>query len=382
MKLIVAAAIAWIFWFLQGSFWRNFWSKGLDVSASFVSPAVVEGDHGYLKETITNRKFLPIPILHVKFQMGRHLVFTDSINSKITDQNYRNDIFSCMPWQEIRRTLEFVCKKRGYYTIRQLDLVSYDLFMTSHFVSSLPADTWMYVYPREADPIRLELPFKNLLGQILARQALLKDPFEMQSIRPYQSFDSYRDINWKATARTGKLKVNVYGPTASWQVRFFLDVDSDLIWEDQDLTEEAIRLCGSMAKKLLNQGIPVSIFSNGLDCLSQKPGFLDTGAGAYHLKAVMELLSRLQVEEHSADRRPMEQWLMDFLGGRSSSDTTIYVLISPCQRAGLIDAYGALCQQSPGSQWILPLRPGDRFRAAEVPHSIPVFLWEVPYDRS
>ena len=57
------------------------------------------------------------------------LLFLDSKNSNITDQNYRSDLFSCMPWQEIRRTLRFTCKKRGYYSIRQADLVSYDLFL-------------------------------------------------------------------------------------------------------------------------------------------------------------------------------------------------------------------------------------------------------------
>lgn len=404
MKLMIAAAAAWLLWFLQGSFWGKFWSRGLTISLSFAQPAVTEGDNAFLKEIITNNKFLPLPVLHVKFQMGRELVFTDSANSRITDQNYRNDIFSCMPWQEIRRTLEISCQKRGYYAIRQIDLVSYDLFMSNRFVSALPADTWMYVYPKAVDPVRLSLPLKNLLGQILARQALLKDPFEMQSIRPYQSFDSYRDINWKATARTGKLKVNVYGPTASWQVQLFLDVDSDLIWEDQDLTEEAIRLCGSMAKELLDQGIPVSLFTNGLDCISRKPGFLDTGAGNRHLKSIMELLSRILVDEHSissiqalrdseisADdsefpsRRPMEQWLEEFSNNHSihaSFDTTVYVLISPCQRESLINAYAALCQKSPGSQWILPLRPGDTLRTVSVPKQISLFLWEVPYDHS
>ena len=98
MKLIVAAFTAWLLWFLSGVFLEKFWAKGLQVSLSFLQQAVVEGESACLKETITNNKLLPLPFLHVKFQMGRELLFLDSKNSNITDQNYRSDLFSCMPW--------------------------------------------------------------------------------------------------------------------------------------------------------------------------------------------------------------------------------------------------------------------------------------------
>ena len=247
MKLVVIFAVGWIFLELQAILYHRYWAKNLSVRLFFAQKAAVEGETGQLKEVITNRKFLPLPVLNVKFQMGRYLVFTSSSNFKITDQNYRSDIFSCMPWQEIRRTLDFDCKKRGYYQIRGADLISYDLFFLNHCVASLPMETSMYVYPGPADPVRLDLPLKNLLGQILARQALLRD------------------------------------------------TESDLLLKDEDLTEEAIRLCGSIAEKMIEQGVPVAVFSNGNDCLTGRPSRLEAGAGKDHLRSVMELLSRVQI---------------------------------------------------------------------------------------
>lgn len=399
MKLIVAAAIAYLFWILQSIFWHRFWRQGLSTSVAFTSHAVTEGDKTALKEIITNKKFLPLPILHVKFQMGRELIFTEGKNSNITDQNYRSDIFSCMPWQEIRRTLEINCTRRGYYTISSLDLVSYDMFLISHFVTSVPADTSLYVYPRPADPLKLELPLKNLLGQILAKQSLLRDPFEMQSIRPYQTYDSFRDINWKATARTGNMKVNVHAPTASWQVAFLLDVESDSIWKDYSLMEESIRVCCSMSEQLLHRGIPVSIFTNGTDCLTNAPGYLAAGAGKDHLRYIMELLSRIIVDTHGAMSQPMagrtgseftqalpmEEYLEHLTvhsRGQTGADTTIYVLLSARQQNRLTEAYSGLCRRSPGSQWIMPHRPGDVPQADRFPRNIRFFQWEVPYEHS
>ncbi len=399
MKLIVAAVIAYFLWILQSSFWHHFWRQGLSASVEFTSRAVTEGEKTALKEIIINNKFLPLPILHVKFQMGRELVFTEAANSKITDQNYRSDIFSCMPWQEIRRTLEIHCTKRGYYTIKGLDLVSYDLFLSSHFVASVPGDTALYVYPKPASPLKLELPLKNLLGQILAKQALLRDPFEMQSIRPYQTYDSFRDINWKATARTGKMKVNVHAPTASWQVAFLLDVESDSIWKDYSLMEESIRVCGSMSEQLIHKGIPVSIFTNGMDCLTNTPGYVAAGAGREHLRFLMELLSRITVDTHGALSQPMagrngndtlealplEEYVEHLTGQlrrQAGADTTIYVLISSRHQKRLTEGYSALCRRAPGSQWIMPHRPGDVPETAQFPRNIQLFQWEVPYEQS
>ncbi len=389
MKLVVILVTVFAIWLIQNYFWKQFWARNLTVSLEFLSKAVIEGDTAQIRETITNNKILPLPILHVKFEMGRELVFVESNNSKITDQNYRSDIFSCMPWQKIIRTLDIRCTKRGYYTIKSADLVSYDLFMSSHFATSVPEDTAIYVYPSMADPIRLNLPLEDLLGQILAKQSLIRDPFEMQNIRPYQTYDTFRDINWKATAKTGDLKVNVYAPTSSWSATFFLDTDIDSVWKDNDLTEEAIRLCASMADHLLRQGIPVAVFSNGLDCISGLPAFIDAGAGKDHIAAVMELLSRIIVDQHKdvqhyvneddIVRRPMIEHLEEWIKEGRAGGKSVYVLISSNQTERLMNTYAKLCSSSPGSEWIIPMRPRESLKITDHPSCFSIYPWEVPY---
>lgn len=383
MKLFTMAAWAFILWILQGLVFHQCWRKSLNVSLSFSCAGTEEGSRAVLKETITNAKALPLPVLHVKFQMAKYLIFTSSGNFKITDQNYRSDIFSCMPWQEIRRNLEFSCSKRGYYTISQVQLISYDLFFSSRLAASLPVNACLYVYPREVPPERLNLPFRNLCGQFLARSSLLADPFEIQSVRPYQSYDPYRAINWKATARTGELKVNVYAPTASWQVMFLLDMDSGGIYKDEALTEEAIRLCASYSRLLIRQGIPVSVCTNGTDCLTGQPGCIKSGAGPGHVKAVVELLARIQAAEKLP---PIELFLETMADGSCTfapwgRESVIYILISSKQRESLAESYGSLCRSVPGCQWILPLRPGQKC-CLKPSAQFSLFPWEVAYDYS
>lgn len=383
MKLFTLAACALILWTVQGMLYHTLWHKSLKVSLNFNCSNTIEGHQVILKETITNAKALPLPVLHVKFQMSKYLVFTSSGNFKITDHNYRSDIFSCMPWQEIRRSLEISCKKRGYYTVSQVQLVSYDLFFSGHMAASFPASASLYVYPKDIPSERLHLPFRSLMGQLTAFRSLLSDPFEMQSVRPYQSYDPYRTINWKATARTGELKVNVYAPTASWQVMFLLDTDCGGIWKDEALTEEAIRLCASYSRLLIQEGIPVSVISNGTDCLTKKPGYVKAGAGRDHIKTIMELLSRIETgDEQCPIEELLEKLTLRFPDSRhTGSDSVVYILISQKQRNSLAEAFASFCRQSPGCQWILPVRPKQEFKLKS-PASVSVFPWEVPYDYS
>ena len=364
MILIILLVTAGLLWILEGSLYRRFWKRGLRVTLSFCQNGVTEGETAALEETIVNAGFLPLPVLHIKFQMGRELVFRQMEHARITDQNYRSDVFSCMPWQQIRRRLEFTCTKRGYYPIRQAEAVSYDLFWGGHFTETLPVDTALYVYPRTIDPPRLALPLRVLTGAAAARQALQQDPFELASIREYQPGDPFRGINWKASARTGQLESNVFAPAASLQVSFLVDCGGSGGWEDHGLKEETLRLCASLAGALIGDGVPVSVRTNGQDCLTGQESVLQAGAGSGHDQAALELLSRIQYEGRKL--RPMEELLAEESvpvpgGNRESRETAVYVLLSQDQSPGLAKAFAAFSMAEPGAVWIQPVRPERGF---------------------
>ena len=330
MKLFSAAACAFLLWILQDVLFHRFWARGLCVSLDFNCRGVTEGERGILRETITNAKALPLPVLHVKFHMGKHLVFTASGNSRITDHNYRSDIFSCMPWQKIRRTLEFDCRRRGYYSIDQVQLVSYDLFFSSRYVASLPARAAFYVYPGAADPGRLTLPFRSLTGQILAQKALIPDPFETRSVRPYETCDPYRSVNWKATARAGRLLTNLHESTLSQRVVLAIDTEGGGLQGDF-LAEAGVRVACSLAERLLAEGIELSLYSNGGDVRTGGDWKLEGVSGAGSTLFLKEKLACLQL---GAGLPPV----CDFLPqGLDAED--LLVLVSRNQRDQLGEAF-------------------------------------------
>lgn len=111
MKILLLLAAAGLLYILQDLIYKTFWDKNLSVSIHFQDKAVLEGEQATLTEVIENRKLLPLAYLNVKFQVSRNLVFQNMENTSVSDFNYKNDVFSVLFHQRIRRTLVFFLSK-------------------------------------------------------------------------------------------------------------------------------------------------------------------------------------------------------------------------------------------------------------------------------
>ena len=101
----------------------------------------------------------------------------------------------------------------------------------------------MLVLPGEETPLleEEEIPalMSRLLGDLSRRQQLLRDPFMVRGIRPYQPGDPVRDIHWPATAKTGETQVRIHDYTTRTRLLVVLNVQAeDVQWSNQ-LPEDA-----------------------------------------------------------------------------------------------------------------------------------------------
>lgn len=356
MGIIFAILGAFVVYFLQGFLYARYWDKGLSAEVHFSRQEIGEGESCELKEVIVNKKLLPVPMLHVKFQTDRNLEFSGEKNMSVSDKCYKNDIFSLMMYQKITRTLTFTGKKRGLYWIDRLDLVSSDLFMKDNLLNSMENHAQLIVYPRAADLKRLSVPFKNLMGTVLTRQYSYEDPFEFRGIRQYQSYDSMKDVNWKASAKTGELKVNVHNYTARQEVILLLNLKDELQLERENLKEESIRLANSLAGLFSSKGVPVGIISNGRDILTKEELCLPAGSGRPHMQAVRERLARLDLKQPV--REVLEIWKEREKELRMKQGSVLYVMISYSQRKELYEEFKGISRENKGCLWLLPLSHG------------------------
>ncbi len=292
-KIIGIGIIAFLLFMIQQQIYKRLWNRSLKVQVRFASTEMFQGETGEMLEVVENRKRLPLPVLKVKFQTDRNLVFQDKEGSKVTDLFYWNDVFQVGGGEKITRTLTFRAKKRGYYKVLGIDLVSADLFLTTEMVESRQEECYLYVYPKPFVSPEFQQSLQMLNGEILTRRHLLEDPFEYRGIREYQPFDDMRSVNWKATARTGDLKVNQKNYTSLQTIRIFFNIEDTGILKKEEAVEMSFRLVAGIAQFFLAQGIRIAVYGNGVDMMNGEPVRVEAGAGSGQMDRIYKALARV-----------------------------------------------------------------------------------------
>ena len=131
----------------------------------------------------------------------------------------------------------------------------------------------------------------------MAKRHMLEDPFEYRGIREYAPYDEMKTINWKATARTGDLMVNIRNYTSLRAVRIFLNLADTGILKNEQLVELCISIAARFAGELLEQGIRVAVYANGKDVLTGDPMKMQPSAGPGHMESINRAFARISLEE-------------------------------------------------------------------------------------
>lgn len=360
IQVILISAVILVLFFLQRKYYEDNWDEELHVGVSFLTAEIPEGEMGKLQIQIENHKKLPLPMLMVKFQTDRHLEFEKNKGSVTTDQFYHNDVFQVGGGERVTRLLRFYGKKRGYYGIHNIDLTSADLFMTCQFHRSFQPSESLYVLPKPIQSRDFQLMMQQLGGEMLTKRNLYEDPFELRGIREYQPFDNRKSINWKATAKTGKLMVNQRNYTAPKTVRIYLNLEDHTLLRDLDELENSIRIGAGLAKYLLEQGIKVAFFSNGRDVQTGDPLMRSAGKGPNHMSAVMRGLARIDTQQEALPFEPLfrKRILLE-------QENTYTCFVSANYDPGFLNLLMEFSSQGRGFSWFYPA--SSHFQVNDIP---------------
>ncbi len=370
IQLLGIILFALILYLGQKYIYAKVWHRGLTVSLAFQEDGIWEGQESTLSEIIENRKHLPLTMLKVKFQTDRHLVFTDTKGSRTTDRYYRNDIFQIGRLEKVTRSLSFTGGRRGYYTISEADLVASDLFLTAQYTATTPiARCSLYVYPKPFSHPDFRQSLKQLSGEVLAKRHLLEDPFEYRGIRDYQPQDDLKSINWKATARTGDLKVNQKNYTAQKSVRIFLNLEDTGILKKEDCVEACMQIAAALLLLFLEQGMQVALYCNGIDVRSGEHCILEAGGGMRQRNACLQALAGIDTSI------PVQSFTELFTAKLTDTANTIYTcFISPNAYDDFAELLLQYHEQHPDMKWFYPYSEVTPPEAEEPLRSLITFI--------
>lgn len=362
MIILIVPAVILALLMTERMLFRRCWDRELGAVLSFDAQPAVEGGTSSLTEVITNGKAIPVPVLEVGFALDTGLRLRDAGNQTVSDQTNAVDVFSVRGHEKITRKLTVDCRRRGYYVINRTSLVAHDFLSREAGYCNLEQNTHLYVYPGEFPPEGLELPLEKIMGEISTRRFLYEDIFLRRGVRDYVPTDPQSRVNWKASARTGSLKVNLSDHSAGQSVRILLNLDEPTIWYPEAVLEDSIRLAASLARVLIQRQISVSMLTNGED-MGRELGIpaaaagmaLGEGVSAGHLARVNELLARIDLRL----KRPAFSGFLreetERAAGEGGQSGVTRVLISSSRREDVSEAAAGLSAVRGGLLWLCPL---------------------------
>ncbi|MDF2964158.1 MAG: hypothetical protein K0S39_5893 [Paenibacillus sp.] len=301
-----------IHWFLivtliivavQALLFRYFGQRGLTYERYFSKKSCFQGEEVEMVERIANRNLIPVPWLRLESLMHASLKFQSQSNLDINDgsmfQNHKS-LFSLMPFTQITRRHRITCSKRGCYRLNTASLTFGDLLGLYKHTMRLSLDVELLVYPKPAELADLTVPSHSWQGDMTVRRWIVDDPFMISGVREYRYGDPLNGINWKATARSGRLQVHQHDYTADHRLMILLNVeDHEKMWSqvnDEELFERGVSYAAAFAQYATRQGMEAGFGSNAyLIDTPRQPVYVEPAGGTGQMTLILETMARLVV---------------------------------------------------------------------------------------
>jgi uncharacterized protein (DUF58 family) len=279
---------------LMSYFWMGRRKERVYAERRFVDRAFF-GDRVRVDLTIHNSSWLPIPWLQLH----------ESLPIDLFSPPMKGRVISLRPRERWHTSYTLSCRRRGYYSIGPLAMMTGDMLGLVRNSTLEVAPDYLIIYPKVVPLHRLGLPTHSPLVVLPARSPLFEDPSRVTGVRDYQRGDSPRRIHWTATASTGRLLVKQYQPAIARETLICLDLDEENYERRQRFTatELAIVAAASIAHHIIVQeGLPAGLATEALDSVTdqQVHFFLPPRAERTQLMRTLETLARAQMVKETS----------------------------------------------------------------------------------
>jgi uncharacterized protein (DUF58 family) len=166
------------------------------------------------------------------------------------------------PEQELRADLELCFTERGRYREKNFGLATRFpfAFLTKTRRINLPREIVVYPVVEPTDRFLEVLPMVTGEFETFVRGR----GYDLYRIREYMPEDSARHVDWKATARTGSLKVREFSREDERKLRIVFDNPAPGVLAPT-VYERAVRLAASLAWHFHHEDVEVSFVAPGLE---------------------------------------------------------------------------------------------------------------------
>lgn len=208
-------------------------------------------------------------------------------------------------------TLDIVANKRGRAVLRNIELQIFDLLFLGHsdFIYQPFYKTEVIVLPKIQPVSGIEVLFSNEIGNQPAIYSYFQDPTLISGVRDYVPTDSFQQIHWKATARTGNIQTKILEKTTHQKWTFLLNIMEDengnvFTFSLSTDLENRLSHLAYMFQTAVRLGVTFELFVNITSKNNHHVLHLEEGAGNEHCIKALEILARIDQTSNTIKMSP------------------------------------------------------------------------------
>ena len=225
-----------------------------------------------------------------------------------------------------------VTDRRGIFDIGPITVYGSDPLVFFPWQKEYPAVCRIIIYPAW-HPLHLLLTKGETGGSLKVHNPVYEDQTKLRNIREYQPGDSLKRINWKASAKSGKLLTMEFSSTISAPAFIFLGLEAEMypLKHRYGIMERAIEAAASVLVEYGGRGQMTGFYSNGL--VNGREPYVPAAAGNLQVVTILEILAGIESSSTSG-----KSLLQDFFnrGVFPPSGTHIYIITPVVDREILV----------------------------------------------
>ena len=274
--------------------------RGVTYSCSIQHDRVFEGESNELVEVIENRKLLPLLWVKTETRFSKTMLFTKNDNTRVNAGIFHRSVITMPPLRRITRIYKIVCTQRGYYHLGAANITTGDLLGLVNKTIRYKPEAGLHVYPVPLSRSELNLPSRSFQGDVIVRRFFLPDPFMPAGVRDYTSGDPQNTINWKASAKSGKLIVQRYDFTSDSKLMVFFNIDySAESWDNSgeiktNALEYALRMLAAVLDMSISYGQRTALYTNSVSLRDQKEVTVPPAMGRKQREELFAAMAEIQ----------------------------------------------------------------------------------------
>lgn len=314
--IMLCAALLLIAYFTRKKGYYN-----LNVYRKIPQKHVMEGENLNITIVVENNKWLPVSFLNL---MEPVPIGIEAQHSETDFEDRHITRYNILWYERIKRTYSVVCKKRGTYLFRNIEMTLGDIFGFAAENKTIEDYFEILVYPKLIDLKHLSFENNNLMGDSIVRRWIHKDPLYIKGIREYSSEDRMKDIHWKSSLKMNRLMVKDYDYTSDNEVIIISNLQIDEPYWDainSNISEMIIRVSASIAAEISKAHVPVGMWTNAHVKSYTDNVKSEVAPSLNSLKGIIELSARMDI----IPRESFKDYLMRMMPCFSKNCTYILV---------------------------------------------------------